>query len=123
MIENKAPINGLSGSIKLGVEACRACDADAVLIALADMPRVTATHIYRLLDYADGADTILASSDGVRPRPPALFGKHRFDWLMSLPGDRGPRGMTQTAHHVLAATNEVFHIHTPEHRATLHPTA
>src|SRR3546814_1481290 len=42
MIENKAPINGLSGSIKLGVEACRACDADAVLIALADMPRVTA---------------------------------------------------------------------------------
>src|SRR3546814_3810540 len=69
MIENKAPINGLSGSIKLGVEACRACDADAVLIALADTPRVTATHIYRLLDYADGADTILASSDGVRPRP------------------------------------------------------
>src|SRR3546814_6125771 len=59
MIENKAPINGLSGSIKLGVEACRACDADAVLIALADMPRVTATHIYRLLDYADGADTIM----------------------------------------------------------------
>src|SRR3546814_11536860 len=93
MIENKAPINGLSGSIKLGGEACRACDADAVLIALADMPRVTETHIYRLLDYADGADTILASSDGVRPRPPALFGKHRFDWLMSLHGDSGGRQM------------------------------
>src|SRR3546814_14081761 len=75
MIENKAPINGLSGSIKLGVEACRACDADAVLIALADMPRVTATHIYRLLDYADGADTILASNDGVRRHEERRVGK------------------------------------------------
>src|SRR3546814_5649127 len=69
MIENKTPINGLSGSIKLGVEACRACDADAVLIALADMPRVTATPIYRLLASAGGAATILASSDAVIPPP------------------------------------------------------
>src|SRR3546814_2469892 len=78
------------------------------------MPRVTATHIYRLLDYADGADTILASSDGVRPRPPALFGKHRFDWLMSLTGDRGAREMILKAHHVIAATNELFDVDTPE---------
>ncbi|RIA37205.1 molybdenum cofactor cytidylyltransferase [Hephaestia caeni] len=114
MIENTAPTSGLSGSIKIGVEACRACGADAVLIALADMPRVTATHIYRLLDYADGPDTILASSDGVRPRPPALFGKHRFDWLMSLTGDRGAREMILKAHHVIAAANELFDVDTRE---------
>src|SRR3546814_14476780 len=113
MIENKAPINGLSGSIKLGVEACRACDADAVLIALADMPRVTATHIYRLLDYADGADTILASSDGVRPRPPALFGKHRFDWLMNLTRDRGAREMILKEHQSTAATNALLALDPP----------
>src|SRR3546814_3052250 len=82
------------------------------------MPRVTATLIYRLLDYADGADTILASSDGVRPRPPALFGKHRFDWLMSLTGDRGAREMILKAHHVIAATNELFAVDTPEELAT-----
>src|SRR3546814_14110382 len=110
MIENKAPINGLSGSIKLGVEACRACDADAVLIALADMPRVTATHIYRLLDYAEGADTILASSDAVRPRPPAMLGKHRPAWLMSLNADRGARELILQEQQTLAPT------HTRENR-------
>src|SRR3546814_19486277 len=83
------------------------------------MPRVTATHIYRLLDYADGADTILASSDGVRPRPPTLFGKHRFDWLMSLTGDRGAREMILKAPHVIAATNALFDFDTPEDLATL----
>ncbi|MCM8731914.1 nucleotidyltransferase family protein [Hephaestia sp. GCM10023244] len=119
VIENEAPTEGLSRSIKLGVAAARARDAEAVLIALADMPRVTATHIYRLLDYADGLDTILASSDGVRPRPPALFGKNRFDWLMSLTGDRGAREMILKAHHVIAAANELFDVDTPEDLATL----
>lgn len=112
VIENEAPTEGLSSSIKLGIAACRECGADAALIALADMPRVTATHIYRLLDYADDLDTILASSDGRRPRPPALFGKNHFDWLMSLTGDRGAREMILKAHHVIAAANELFDVDT-----------
>ncbi|HVI99939.1 MAG TPA: NTP transferase domain-containing protein [Sphingomonas sp.] len=114
VIENRAPTEGLSSSIKLGIAACRECGADAALIALADMPRVTATHIYRLLDYADDLDTILASSDGRRPRPPALFGKNHFDWLMSLTGDRGAREMILKAHHVIAAANELFDVDTRE---------
>src|SRR5579875_545206 len=75
VIQNDAPEDGLSHSLRLGVAAARERDPRAVLIALADMPRVTASHIYRLLDYADGDDAILASSDGTQPRPPALFGR------------------------------------------------
>jgi molybdenum cofactor cytidylyltransferase len=114
VIENPHRSEGLSSSVTLGIEAARACDPEAVLIALADMPRVTATHVYRLLDYADGADTILASSDGERPRPPALFGHNHFDWLVKLTGDKGAREMILKAHHVIAAAHELMDIDTPE---------
>jgi len=114
VIRNDQPDRGLSSSIKLGVEAAREDDPRAVLIALADMPRVTGSHIYRLLDYADGDDTILASSNGKQPRPPALFGRNRFDWLMTLSGDKGARDIIARAHHVIAVPNELMDVDTPE---------
>jgi molybdenum cofactor cytidylyltransferase len=114
VIANDKPETGQSRSVRLGTEAARENDPAAILIALADMPRVTATHVYRLLDYADGDGTILASSDGERPRPPALFGRDHFDWLMSLTGDQGARDLILKAHHVIAAPNELIDIDTPE---------
>lgn len=114
MIRNDAPDRGLSSSIRLGVEAAREGDPQAVLIALADMPRVTGSHIYRLLDYGGGDDTILASSNGRQPRPPALFGRNRFDWLANLSGDKGARDMILKAHHVIAVPNELIDVDTPE---------
>jgi molybdenum cofactor cytidylyltransferase len=114
VIANDAPDRGVSSSIRLGVAAARERDPRAVLIAMADMPRVTASHIYRLLDYADADDTILASSDGKQPRPPALFGRNRFDWLMNLSGDSGAREMIMKAHHMIAVPNELMDVDTPE---------
>ena len=114
VIANDAPERGVSSSIRLGVAAARERDPRAVLIAMADMPRVTASHIYRLLDYADADDTILASSDGKQPRPPALFGRNRFDWLMNLSGDSGAREMIMKAHHMIAVPNELIDVDTPE---------
>ncbi|TPG13493.1 nucleotidyltransferase family protein [Sphingomonas koreensis] len=119
VVLNDDPSEGQSRSVKLGVAAAQACDPKAVLIALADMPRVTAAHVYRLLDYADGEDTILASSDGERPRPPALFGKNHFDWLLSLTGDAGAREMIAKAHHVITVANELIDVDTPEDLARL----
>jgi molybdenum cofactor cytidylyltransferase len=116
---NDAPEKGLSQSVRLGIEAALPHNPTAVLIALADMPRVTAAHVYRLLDYADREDTILASSDGRQPRPPALFGKNHFDWLMNLNGDVGAREMILKAHHVIAVPNELMDIDTPEDLARL----
>ena len=114
VICNDAPEKGLSYSISLGVAAARENDPRAVLIALADMPRVTSSHIYRMLDYADGDDAVLASSDGHQPRPPALFGRNRLDWLAGLSGDKGAREMIMKAHHVIAVTNELIDVDTPE---------
>ncbi|URW75673.1 nucleotidyltransferase family protein [Sphingomonas donggukensis] len=114
VIRNDGSEPGMAASVKLGVAAARDAGAKAVLIALADMPRVTAAHIYRLLDTADSADAVVASSDGVRPRPPALFGAGQFDFLLSLTGDAGARDLVSGGKHVVTAPAELIDIDTPE---------
>jgi molybdenum cofactor cytidylyltransferase len=120
IIDNDDPAAGLGRSLRLGVEAACATGAQAVLVALADMPRVTATHIYRLLDRAEGADAIVASSDGTIPRPPALFGCGRFDALVAAQGDMGARELVRHGHHVVTSPAELIDIDTPEDLARLH---
>ena len=83
-IANDDPEQGMARSVRLGVAEAMAMGADAVLIALADMPRVTAAHIHRLFDAADAADAVVVSSDGRTPMPPGVFGHERFDFLLSL---------------------------------------
>jgi len=114
LIHNEAPEIGMSQSVKLGVACARDEGAEAVLIALADMPRVTASHVYRLLDAADGPDAVVASSDGVNPRPPALFGAGQFEALLTLEGDEGARAMVRGGRHVIAPEGDLIDIDTPE---------
>ena len=110
VIHNDHPGDGMSGSVKLGVAAAREIGCAAVVIALADMPRVTATHIYRLLAAADGPDAVVASSDGVHPTPPAVFGVDQFEALLTLEGDEGARAMVRAGRHVIAPASELLDI-------------
>lgn len=114
VVENPDPSLGQARSLCYGVSRAREIGCDYVLVALADMPRVTATHIMRLFDAANGADTIVASSDGVRPMPPALFGKDRFDELLSLDGDEGARELIKAGRHIVTAPAELVDIDTRE---------
>jgi molybdenum cofactor cytidylyltransferase len=105
----------MSHSVRLGVEAAERHGADAVLIALADMPRVTATHIHRLFDAAKGRDDIvIASSDGRETKPPGLFGRSRFDFLKAMTGDQGGRDLVRSGRHVVTAPAELIDVDTPE---------
>lgn len=119
VIHNDDPAAGMGRSLRLGVEAASAGGAEAVLIALADMPRVTATHIYRLLDRAEGPDAIVASSDGVIPRPPVLFGCAHFDQLLLSEGDMGARDLVKRGHHVVTSPAELVDVDTPGDLAKL----
>ncbi|WP_260598105.1 nucleotidyltransferase family protein [Sphingomonas endolithica] len=114
VIHNEEPEIGMSNSVKLGVACAQAMGADAVMIALADMPRVTATHVLRLLDAADGVDAVVASSDGVKPCPPAVFGADQFPALLMLEGDEGARAMVASGKHVIAPAHELLDIDRPE---------
>jgi molybdenum cofactor cytidylyltransferase len=119
VVENPDPSLGQSRSLCVGVAAAKEAGAEAVLVALADMPRVTAAHIYRMFDAADGAATIVASSDGVQPGPPALFGAGLFDELLGLDGDQGARDLIRRGHHVVASPKELVDIDTQEDLADL----
>lgn len=109
---NPDPSLGQARSLCRGVLAAREAGADAVLVALADMPRVTAAHIYRMFDAASGPDTVVASSDGVQPRPPALFGGNLFDNLLDLEGDQGARELIMRGRHVVTSPAELVDIDT-----------
>ena len=119
VVHNDDPGAGMSRSLQLGVKAAIDNGAEAVLIALADMPRVTATHIHRLLDRADGPDAIVASSDGIIPCPPALFGRAHFDALLRGEGDAGARDLIKQGHRVVTSAAELEDIDTPEDLAKL----
>ncbi|HWU72072.1 MAG TPA: nucleotidyltransferase family protein, partial [Sphingomonas sp.] len=61
-----------------------------------------------------GPDTIVASSDGVRPKPPALFGANRFDALETLEGDAGARDLILAGRHVVTHPDELIDVDTEE---------
>ncbi|MBO9714031.1 nucleotidyltransferase family protein [Sphingomonas sp.] len=119
VVENPDPTLGQARSLCFGVEAAEKAGVRAVLVALADMPRVTATHVYRLFDASHGDDTIVASSDGVQPKPPALFGRGHFAELQSLDGDQGGRALIRRGRHVITRPAELADVDTQEDLAEL----
>ena len=83
--------NGIGSSIAAGVRASRG-SSDAILVLLADQPRISAAHLNGIIGTWSGADNeIVASSfDGVRG-PPILFPPAAFDALETLDDDRGAK--------------------------------
>jgi len=113
IIENRDRVGDMASSIRLGVQRAREHAASAVLIALADMPRITAAHVRRLLEAAEGSVAIVASTDGeTPPRPPAVFGREMFDQLLSLRGDQGARDLIRAGRHVTTAPSDLIDVDT-----------
>lgn len=119
VVANLDPERDQASSLRLAAQAAVAADADALLIVLADMPCVTAAHVRRLLEAADGAAAVVASTDGGAPRPPALFGRDRFAELLSVTGDRGARDLIRSGLLVAASAGELVDIDTREELAAL----
>lgn len=114
VVHNPETAEGIASSVRMGVERAREMGAEAVMFALADMPRVTASHIHRMFDVADSPNCVVASSDGKEPRPPAIFGCGQFDHLMTLRGDSGARELVAAGRHVVASPAELIDVDTPE---------
>lgn len=112
VIANPDPTHGQGRSLSQGVRAAIEAGCDYVLVALADMPRVTAAHVYRLLDTANGTDTVVASSDGAKPMPPAVFGRDHFDALLEPEGNEVVRRLIKAGRHVIATPGELVDIDT-----------
>lgn len=91
---------GMSRSLRSGLEALLALypHTDAVLIALADQPFVTARMAERLVEALEHNSTLdyAAYSDGSATMPPALLRATMFSALEELEGDQGARRLFAT---------------------------
>lgn len=90
VVDNPDYAAGQSTSVRRGVAALE--DADAVVIALGDMPRVAPASVRALVRvYAAGrASAIAAAYDGQRGNP-VLFDRRYFEALTAVAGDTGGR--------------------------------
>lgn len=114
VLPNTDPARDQSSSLRLAAEFAIAAEADALLIALADMPCVTAAHVRRLLLAAGGREAVVASTDGGAPKPPALFGWTRFAELLTITGDSGARDLIRGGALVRCSAAELVDVDTTD---------
>lgn len=88
---------GQSTSVRAGVRAAMDAEADAVVIALGDMPDVSTATVDTLVEsYERGAGTAVAPAyDGQRGNP-VLFDARFFEPLADVSGDIGGREILLT---------------------------
>lgn len=93
-VHNPSFENGLSTSLKKGIESLPA-DCAGAMVLLGDMPGVTselAKRVAAAFDPAKGRSIAIATAQGERGHP-VLWGRQFFPELMQLSGDQGARGL------------------------------
>ncbi|MEP7349203.1 MAG: nucleotidyltransferase family protein [Sphingorhabdus sp.] len=111
IIANDHPEAGQAHSLHLAVKAAEATEANALLVVLADMPFVSATHIAALV--AAYVGEITASTNGEANMPPAIFPRESWPMLLATSGDAGARELLKRARLVQASVTELRDIDTP----------
>lgn len=120
---------GMGASLRAGLEALTDRDCDAVVVALADQPKVGADSVVRLREaFAAGAQAAVATYDG-RQRNPVLLARGTWLQVAALAvGDTGARPWLR-AHPDLVmevpcdGTGSPFDIDTPDDLAALEAPA
>jgi molybdenum cofactor cytidylyltransferase len=115
ILVNDQPEDGISGSIVRAVEHVMPINrVRGILICLADMPNVPPSHYNRICLAAEDIRSVVASTDGFYPSPPAFIGRKHFPELLALRGDQGARALLSHALQI-ETTGAVLHdIDTPE---------
>ncbi|KFB10274.1 NTP transferase domain-containing protein [Nitratireductor basaltis] len=96
--ENRLYATGLASSLKAGLRYMPE-GTDAVLVMLADMPRIAATHVDRMIDAfrdAGGTAIIRATHAGKRGNP-VILPRALFPEIEKLEGDTGARHIVESA--------------------------
>ena len=95
LVRNSDYAAGMSTSLRCGLRALRH-DIDGVVILLADMPRILAVHIDRLIAAFDPArPAIVAPQRDGRRGNPVLWPRRHFVEMLALSGDQGGRGLLE----------------------------
>jgi molybdenum cofactor cytidylyltransferase len=92
VVHNPAFADGLSGSLRTGVEALPA-DCDGALILLGDMPKIDSGVLTALMAAFAARDAICVPMREGKRGNPILWGAAHFAEMMSLTGDAGAKRM------------------------------
>lgn len=99
VVVNQRSELGLSHSLKLGIDACKECDA--ILFMVADQPNIKKETLQSLLNCADQTH-IICASDEEGYKNPVLFPKCYFELLKQLTKDQGGKQVVrQNVHQVI----------------------
>ena len=104
-VVNPEHAEGMGSSLRAGVRAAPG-DAEAFLVALADMPAITPELIARLVArFAEAGRRIVVPVRGGRRGHPVVMGAELREELLAVTGDRGAREIIR-AHPEWVATFE-----------------
>ena len=85
---------GLGSSIAVGVSYLKD-KVDAILVLLADQPRIKVDYLERLVALFEGQH-VACSQYSSHLGIPAIFGKSYFNALMNLSGDKGGKALLES---------------------------
>ncbi|MCX7173199.1 MAG: methylmalonyl Co-A mutase-associated GTPase MeaB [Proteobacteria bacterium] len=90
IVRNPDFAQGMAGSLRRGI-ASLPTDIDGVVVLLADMPRIDASHIDALIDtYVSGSSIVVPMHSGQRGNP-ILWPRRYFEEMQGVEGDKGAR--------------------------------
>ncbi len=114
LLVNDDPEGGLSSSIRIAAAHVAQLRCNGMLMCLADMPHVPQSHLMRLVLTAEDIRSVVGSTDGFTPGPPAFFGRRHFAELQALKGDQGARALI-SQNLLLETSGALLHdVDTPE---------
>jgi nicotine blue oxidoreductase len=91
IVDNAAWKTGMGSSLRVGLEALAATEADAVVVLLVDTPGVTAEAVRRVAA-KDSRDALVSAAYGQRRGHPVLLGRDHWPGVATLAmGDVGAR--------------------------------
>ena len=95
IVRNPEYAQGMSTSLRAGIGALPA-EAAAVIVLLADMPRVNAVHVDRLIDAFEAKrPSIIVPQRSGRRGNPVLWPREFFAAMQAVGGDQGARGLLE----------------------------
>ncbi|MFL0355828.1 nucleotidyltransferase family protein [Erythrobacter sp. GH1-10] len=115
---NSRAEEGMGTSVALAASLAIGAGADALLIALADMPLVPQSHFTALANRSTPGG-VAVSSDGSARMPPAIFGAKHLPHLARLGGDIGARAILSEGEAIECPPEWLVDIDTPEALAAL----
>lgn len=119
IVRNAGFAQGMSASLRAGLAALPP-EAEAAVVLLADMPRITAAHVDRLIDAFDAKQpSIVVPQRNGRRGNPILWPREFFARMQAVSGDQGARGLLEAnTQHIRAVDMDDDAIHadidTPE---------